>query len=132
MVFRQSTQKVWFVQCAVMGVATAGAAVSLAGVAGPRPDAIGLLAYRILVSTALILGWPAWALWALARSVGLAQASWNVEVVVLAALCMLQWFSLWAAGWVSLRKGREIPSPILLALLVGGAVVLVIFSWTTG
>ena len=126
------TQKVWLIQCAVMGVATAAAAVSLAGLGGPNPDGVGPVSYRLLLSTALILGWPAWALWGLIRYAGLGQASWDLQVAVLAGLCMMQWVALWAAGWASLRKQKEVPSPIFLALAVGGAIVLVAFSWAHG
>jgi len=115
-----------------MGIATAAAAVSLAGIAGPTPDATGLLGYRVLVSTTLVLGWPAWAVWSVLRSTGLSGESWHCQVAVLAAVCLLQWAGLWASGWVNLRKGKAIPSPILLALLVGGAVVAVMFTWTQG
>ena len=129
---RRLSQRIWALQCAVMGVATAAATVSLAGLAGRAPDAVGLLAYRLLVATALVLGWPAWSLWIVALRAGLGDASWHVAVAVLAALCLLQWTALWSAGAVSLRRGREIPSAILLALLTAGGVLMVMFSWARG
>lgn len=132
MAIDRPTKRLWLLQCAVMGVATAAAAVSLAGIAGPTPDGTGVLGYRVLVSTTLVLGWPAWAVWSVLRATGMSGASWHGQVAVLAALCVLQWAGIWAAGWANLRRGKDTPSPILLALLVGGAVVVVMFSWRQG
>lgn len=131
-VARRLSQRIWALQCAVMGVATAAATVSLAGLAGRNPDAADLLAYRLLVATALVLGWPAWSVWVVALRTGLADASWHVAVAVLAALCLLQWATFWFGGAVSLRRGREIPSAILVALLTAGGVLMIMFRWGQG